>query len=96
MVIVTQEYHLYRALYIARAIGLEAYGVPADKHNYIGMERYKLREMAARNKDYLYVNLLKPEPTFLGEAIPITGDGRLTNDKATPTFNPLDSDVTPD
>lgn len=51
--------------------------------------------MAARNKDYLYVNLLKPEPTFLGEAIPITGDGRLTNDKATPTFNPVDSEVTP-
>ena len=95
LVIVTQEYHLYRALYIARAIGLEAYGVPADKHNYVGIERYKLREMAARNKDYLYVNLLKPEPTFLGEAIPITGDGRLTNDKATPTFNPVDSEVTP-
>lgn len=91
LIIVTQEYHLYRALYIARALGLEAYGVSADKHNYVGIERYKLREIAARDKDYLYVNFLKPKPTYLGDVIPITGDGRLTNDKAIPamqTTNP--------
>ncbi len=69
-----------RAIYIARKLGLEAYGVAADKHIYRGIEAYELREIAARNKDFLYVNVFRPKPTFLGEAIPISGDGRLTND----------------
>ncbi|GAB6173743.1 ElyC/SanA/YdcF family protein [Paradesulfitobacterium aromaticivorans] len=81
VVIVTQRYHLMRAIYIARNLGLEAYGVAADKHIYRGIEAYELREIAARNKDFLYVNVLRPKPTFLGEAIPISGDGRLTNDQ---------------
>ena len=51
-----------------------------DKHIYRGIEAYELREIAARNKDFLYVNVFRPKPTFLGEAIPISGDGRLTND----------------
>lgn len=42
---------------------------------------YLLREIAARNKDFLLAKILKPEPTYLGEAIPVSGDGWLTNDK---------------
>ncbi|WP_206810125.1 SanA/YdcF family protein [Paradesulfitobacterium ferrireducens] len=80
VVIVTQRYHLMRAIYVARKLGLEAYGVAADKHIYRGIEWYETREIAARNKDFLCVNILQPKPTFLGESIPISGDGRLTND----------------
>ncbi|MEI7024928.1 SanA/YdcF family protein [Paenibacillus sp. y28] len=80
-IIVTQEYHLLRALFIARQLGIEAYGVAADRHDYgIVMQKYELREIAARNKDLLLASVLRPKPQFLGDPIPITGDGRLTRD----------------
>jgi vancomycin permeability regulator SanA len=81
LIIVTQDYHLKRAVFTARALGLEAYGMPSDRHDYgQKMTIYKLREIAARNKDFLWARILKPEPTFLGEVIPITGDGGATDD----------------
>lgn len=81
VIIVTQEYHLMRAVFIARELGLEAYGVSADKRNYGKvMNMYTLREMAARNKDFLMVKVLQQKPTYLGEPIPVTGDGRATDD----------------
>ncbi len=57
VIIVTQEYHLYRALYIADALGIEAYGVSADVHTYRGQFLRDLREIAARCKDFLLVHL---------------------------------------
>ena len=80
LTIVTQEYHLKRAVFVARELGLEAYGVSSDIRYYFVMEQYKLREIAARNKDF-FLAILKPEPTFLGEEIPVSGDGRVTHDK---------------
>ena len=79
--IVTQRYHLPRAVYIARAFGLNACGVGADRQLYAGMEYYTLREALARSKAFLQVNLIRPEPRFLGAAIPIDGDGRATHDR---------------
>lgn len=78
VLIVTQQYHLYRALYIARALGLEAYGLAADLRTYSGMPLFAAREILARNKDFFQV-ILQPEPTYLGDAIPIWGDGDQTN-----------------
>ncbi len=80
IVIVTQEYHLFRALYIARQLGIDAYGVKADPRRYRGAVYREVREVLARNKD-LVKCVFKPEPTYLGEAIPVSGDGDLTNDK---------------
>lgn len=79
IIVVTQEYHLYRALYIADSLGMEAYGVNADYRNYYNQTMRDVREVMARVKDYLYV-WFRPEPVYLGEAIPITGDGDVTND----------------
>ncbi len=79
VIIVTQEYHLYRSLYIANKLGLNAYGVPADYHVYQTRYRNEARELLARTKDFL-TSFWKPEPTYLGEVIPISGDGDLTND----------------
>lgn len=80
--IVTQKYHLMRAVFIARELGLEAYGVASDRHDYGQvMVKYQMREMVARNKDFLWVKVFKPEPKFLGDAIPVFSDGRLTDDK---------------
>lgn len=80
LVIVTQEYHLYRALYIAEALGLEAWGVSADYRAYAGQPVREVREILARVKDLVMV-LFEPEPTYLGEAIPVSGNGDLTNDQ---------------
>lgn len=79
VVIVTQEYHLYRALYIADALGMEAYGVTSDQRTYSGQTVRDVREILARNKDFL-TSLFKPEPTYLGEAISLDGSGDVTND----------------
>ena len=79
VIIVTQEYHLHRALQIARALGLEAYGVSADYRSYTGQLMRDIREIMARNKDVLSTIFL-PKPTYLGEKIPISGDGDVTND----------------
>jgi vancomycin permeability regulator SanA len=82
LIVVTQQYHLMRSLFIAHQLGLEAQGVSADKQNYGSvMVKYNLREMAARNKDFLTAQIFRPKPKYLGEAIPVSGDGRLTNDK---------------
>lgn len=82
LTIVTQEYHLLRALFIARELGLEAYGVASDQHVYHGfMLRSELREIAARVKDFLTAKIIKPLPKYLGEVIPVSGDGRVTDDK---------------
>ena len=80
VVIVTQKYHLYRAVYIARALGLEAYGVDADYRTHGGQLMRDLREILARNKDFL-TSIFKPLPTYLGEAVPVWGDGNVTNDQ---------------
>ena len=79
ILIVTQEYHLHRALYIANALGLEAYGVSADYRSYTGQTAREIREILARNKDF-FTAMIQPKPTYLGETIPISGDGNLTND----------------
>ena len=79
VIIVTQEYHLYRALYIAEQLGVEAYGVSSDLNRYAGQSMRDFREVLARCKDWAMC-IFKPEPTYLGEAIPVGGNGDLTND----------------
>lgn len=80
IIIVTQEYHLYRALYIAKKLGLNAYGVSADPREYAGQTSREIREILARDKDFVK-SIFKPKPTYLGEEIPISGNGDVTNDK---------------
>ena len=79
IVIVTQKYHLYRALYIANQLGLEAYGVGADPRQYVGEIYIEIREILARDKDFIKC-IFKPEPTYLGDTIPVSGNGDITND----------------
>lgn len=80
ILIVTQEYHLYRAVYDARALGLDAYGTVSMPRTYQGQLYRDIREVLARDKDFFYA-IFKPEPKYLGETIPVQGDGNLTNDK---------------
>lgn len=80
VVIVTQKYHLYRALYIAKQLGIEAYGVNSDPRKYVGTTYREAREIIARDKDFIKC-IFKPQPKYLGETIPVNGDGNITNDK---------------
>ena len=79
IVIVTQKYHLYRALYIANRLGIEAYGVGADPRKYVGATNREIREILARDKDFIKC-IFKPKPTYLGDTIPVSGNGDVTND----------------
>ncbi|MBU3104916.1 SanA/YdcF family protein [Clostridium gasigenes] len=80
-IIITNEYHLPRALYLAKKMGINANGISSDIRNYLFIESYKSREKLAQLKDFVYINLLKPEPRFLGESIPVSSsDGSETDD----------------
>ena len=52
-IIITQKYHLYRSIYIANSLGIEAYGIPASGEDYFGQTAREIREILARNKDFL-------------------------------------------
>lgn len=73
MIIVTQEFHLPRAVYIANSLGIKNIGVVADKRDYRDKERNRIRESIARVKAFLNVNL-NAKPKFLGDKIPIIGN----------------------
>lgn len=79
VLIVTQKFHMYRALYIANALGLEAYGLTSDLREYANATYSQLRESLARVKDFFMV-IFKPLPTYLGEVLPVNGNGNVTND----------------
>ncbi len=76
MIVVTQTYHLYRTLYGCERMGISAMGVASDQYTYAGQEVREVREVMARDKDVVKW-IFKPQPTFLGEAVPITGSGDI-------------------
>lgn len=76
MVVVTQRYHLYRALYGCRRMGITVKGAAAKDTNK-GQELREAREIMARDKDFVKW-IFKPQPTFMGETIPISGNGIST------------------
>lgn len=78
-IIVTQRYHQYRALYMARGFGIEAWGVVSEPRIYAGQNYRDLREILARDKDFLQM-IVKPKPTYLGNTIPISGNGLASHD----------------
>ena len=82
IIVVSQKFHLNRALYIADGLGLRARGVASDINGYGGKAELfnEIRESAARCKEFFNM-MIKPQPTYLGETIPVWGDGNATNDK---------------
>lgn len=79
-IVVTQTYHLPRALYLADAFGIDAQGVAADRQTYRGILRYQARELLADTKAVVSV-FAGVSPRFLGDTIDIAGDGRVTWDE---------------
>jgi len=78
-IIISQNFHLPRAVYISKRLGLETQGVQAQLY-YPWWYRNTIRDSVARVKAYTDVEILKSKPRFLGEAISIQGDGTVTQD----------------
>ena len=74
VIVVTQTYHQYRALYIGDKLGFEACGVASDQETYFGQSFRESREILARIKDF-FKSMLRSKPTYGGDAIPISGSG---------------------
>jgi SanA protein len=71
-ILVTQNFHLPRALYTCNAIGIDAVGVPADRRNYTqgAIIFWNIRELPASLTALLEVHILKPLP-IMGQPEPI-------------------------
>jgi len=80
VIVVTQQYHQYRALYIGQKLGLQVQGVASDQRNYFGQSYREGREMLARCKDFVKT-LFRMDPVLGGEVIPISGSGILSHDE---------------
>jgi vancomycin permeability regulator SanA len=80
LIIVTQKFHLDRALFISNQVGIPAQGVVADRQGYRGAVWYELREFISGVLAFFNAAVFKPSPRYLGYPIPITGDGRATFD----------------
>ena len=78
LVVATQTYHLYRAIYTARGLGMETIGVASDYHQYDGQSLFSAREIPARTKDF-FKTITQPPSKFVGDPIPLTQSGDVTN-----------------
>lgn len=81
-IVVTQTYHLYRALYSANGLGMTALGVPSDFHEYDGQSYYDVREVGARTKDFFQV-LFKTPASEMDAPVSIDGDGDVSDAQMT-------------
>ena len=79
IVIVTQRYHMYRALYLAKALDLDAIGVISEDVPYKEiMIKNEIREVLSRCKNFVKA-IIKPESKYLGNTISLDSDGNITN-----------------
>ncbi len=79
-IIFTQKFHLPRAIYVGRNLGLEVHGYVADRENYEPTSYLQRREWLANIKAWTEI-YLESKPTFSGDVIPITGSSSRTHDK---------------
>lgn len=77
-VIVTQRYHLYRALYDARSFDISVHGVASDLHDYQGISDYEKREFLARIKDFVQC-IFNTEPVTKSEPVSLSQSGTITH-----------------
>jgi vancomycin permeability regulator SanA len=76
-IVVTQEYHLPRSLYIGRELGITTYGINAER---TWFPIFSVREVGARVKAIWNI-MTYSKPKFLGETIPITGEAKNSWDE---------------
>ena len=76
-IVVTQQYHEYRALYIGHRLGMDVRGIAAENKHYSGQATREVREFLAREKDFVSC-ITWPKPTYLGNKIDLSGDGEVS------------------
>lgn len=77
LVVVTNEYHLYRSMFLSKSFGMDARGVASDKGTYTDMAYYEQREFMARVKDF-YGALTNVEPSTYSDTVSLEGSGTVT------------------
>ena len=70
--LISQEYHLNRAIYIGQKLGVKSIGFSANKGEYLGYQYVTFREYGSIFKSFFDV-LRNREPRFLGNEINING-----------------------
>lgn len=79
LIVVTQSYHLTRALFSANHLGMSAVGVASDAGVYTNQTEYDLREIPARTKDFFQVLINKPSTTTSDAPVSLNQSGDVTN-----------------
>ncbi len=79
-VISTQDFHLARAIYIANRLGMDVLGAISDQQRYPGILKNHVRELLARMKAIMMVEILHSKPKYLGDPIDLSGSGLQTVD----------------
>jgi SanA protein len=67
-ILVTQRFHLPRALFTCRNLGVEAIGVSADRQPYRANDYYRFRDAIATLRAWADVVILRPQP-ILGDPV---------------------------
>lgn len=75
VIVSTQEFHEYRAIYTGTVLGMKTQGYSAKAVQSANSKALAIREFLAREKDF-FKAILRIKPTYLGDEIPITGDGQ--------------------
>ena len=78
MTVVTQKYHIYRAMYLASSFGIDVDGYVAEDVRYTDQTSRDIREVFARDKDFLSA-LFKPKVDSPMDPISLNEDGDMTN-----------------
>lgn len=77
VIVVTQDFHLPRALFVARSLGMAAEGASADRRRYRGIAWLHVRETISRTKAVLDVAVAR-RPHHEGPRIDLRGNGDVT------------------
>ncbi len=78
VVVSTQTYHLYRAIYTGEGLGMTVAGIPTDMRDYDNQLYYDVREIGARTKDF-FKTLVCASPVIGGTSISLDQSGDVTN-----------------
>ena len=82
LVLFTQDFHLKRAMYIANRLGIDAYWVETNLQKYVNEDYNNRREVFARIKAFLEVDILRSKPTYLWDKIEIVTDEKIEEVKS--------------
>jgi len=81
VVLFTQDFHLKRAMYISKKLWIETYWVETNLQKYLKESEFNRREILARVKAFLEVDIFDSKPKYLWEKIEIISDEKINEAK---------------